>query len=413
VAMRLWIALLILVIVECSTVSYRGHKVISVSIPNLQSKHALQEVLRATGDNDVWTHEGNLVIGENHIRIQNNSERFIKRILETEVFIEDVQDLIDSVGLETKNDFAFFDTFRRYAEIVAELKNLATRFPKLAKLTTSIGKTVESRDIPSISISSKGFTNASIPRILIQGGQHSREWIAPATVMYLTTKLLENYGVDPLVTVLVDTVEFVIIPLVNPDGYEYSFTNERLWRKNRKKNTGGSFGVDLNRNWNDHWGGTGSSKTPTSDTYCGTAPFSEPEALAVSNYFSSLNLKGNVLGAIDYHAYGQLVLRPYGWTTKNSPDESSLKILGDGISYEIKRNSGLTYTSEKASQLYVTTGSADDWWYQNGAWGVFTIELRDTGRYGFVLPASQIVPTGEESWASFKYYVSTVISERT
>jgi len=212
-----------------------------------------------------------------------------------------------------------------------------------------------------------------------------------------------------VVTRLLSNVQFVIVPLSNPDGYEYAHTNERLWRKNRRKNTGGSYGVDLNRNWNDHWGGAGSSGIPTSDTYRGTSAFSEPESLSVSNYISKNNMEDNILGAIDFHSYSQLVLRPYGWTTANSPDNTALKIIGDGVSYEIQRQSGYRYTSQRSIDLYITTGSASDWYYMEGIWAAYTIELRDTGQYGFLLPPAQIIPTGNEIWASIKYFSNTVL----
>jgi len=104
-----------------------------------------------------------------------------------------------------------------------------------------------------------------------------------------------------------------------------------------------------------------------------------------------------------------LVLRPYGWTSANSPDERALKIIGDGVSYEILGNSGKKYTSQRSYDLYVTTGSASDWYYSAGIWAAYTIELRDTGTYGFLLPPAQIKPTGEEIWASFKYFARTVV----
>jgi len=268
---------------------------------------------------------------------------------------------------------------------------------------------VEGRDIPAIHLCASGFDNDTAQRIFFEGGQHAREWIGPAVVMYQIAKFLELYGKDAVITTLLDTVEFVIVPLSNPDGYEYSRTNERLWRKNRRKNSGGSFGVDLNRNWNDHWGGDGSSGVPTSDTYRGTAAFSEPESLAISNYITKFDNNKNFLAAIDFHSYSQLVLRPYGWTTARCPDETALKIIGDGVSYEIARKSGLAYTSQRSIELYITTGTASDWYYQEGIWAAYTIELRDTGRYGFVLPPAQIIPCGEEILASMKYFCLTVL----
>jgi len=179
--------------------------------------------------------------------------------------------------------------------------------------------------------------------------------------------------------------------------------------KIEEKNTGGSFGVDLNRNWDDHWGGSGSSGVPTSETYRGTGPFSEPESKLISQFIDSHNLNGNILAAIDFHSYSQLVLRPYGWTTANCPDNTALKIIGDGISYEIAVTSGYKYVSQRSIDLYITTGTASDWYYGVGIWGAYTIELRDTGQFGFVLPPAQIVPTGKEIWASMKYFCKIVL----
>jgi len=401
----------ILFLVE-SKVTYNGHKVLSVNVDSQDKLQLLKNILVATGDQDIWTNDGELSKGDNHIRVKNTTETLLRLHLDCKVFIEDVQNLIDSVDQQRAavKDGAFFDDYRRYAEIVAELKSLAAKYPTLTRFTASIGKSIESRDIPAIRVSATGFNNSTVKRIFFQGGQHAREWIGPATVMYQTVKLLENYGKDATVTSLLDNLEFVIVPLSNPDGYEFAFTGDRLWRKNRRRNTGGSFGVDLNRNWNDHWGGGGSSSTPTSDTYRGTSAFSEPESLAISNYISSFNLQNNILGAIDFHSYSQLVLRPYGWTSANSPDERALKIIGDGVSYEIARNSGKQYTSQKSIDLYITTGTASDWYYgAEGIWAAYTIELRDTGQYGFVLPPAQIVPTGEEIWASMKYFTKIVL----
>ena len=89
----------------------------------------------------------------------------------------------------------------------------------------------------------------------IGGGIHAREWISPATAMYIATYFTEMYGTDSELTAILDKVTFHIVPMQNPDGYEYSHTNERLWRKNRRDNGGGVYGVDLNRNFDWQWGG--------------------------------------------------------------------------------------------------------------------------------------------------------------
>jgi len=403
-----------------SIVTYRGEKVLSVTVPDDQKLHLLKEILRFNGDSDVWTNEGEIVIGQNHIMVKNTTEVAIKRYFKTEVFIEDVQKLMDQIKMEHSKNMQekqakgipgdFFDDYRRYADIVTELKTLASQYPSLTKFNPSIGKSVQGRDIPAITISASGFANQTIKRIFWQGGQHAREWIGPATVMYQIVQLLKGYGNDPLVTSFLQNMEFVVVPISNPDGYEYAHTTQRLWRKNRKANSGGSFGVDLNRNWNDHWCQNGASKVPTSDTYCGTGPFSEPETLVISQFINQNNQQDNILAAIDFHSYSQLILRPYGWTSANSPDNAELKIIGDGVSFEIQAKSGKKYVSQKSIELYVTTGSAGDWYYgPGGIWASYTIELRDTGTYGFLLPPAQIVPTGDEIWESMRYFCSIVL----
>jgi len=348
------------------------------------------------------------------VRVKNTSIPLLDEF-DYEIYIQDVGKLIEKVDDDHKKEMAskkapeaFFDNYRRYSEIVNELKSLNAKYPALTKFYPSIGKSLDGRDIPAIAISALGFNNLTVQRIYFQGGQHSREWIGPATVMYQIFQLLENYGSDPLVTEFLNTLEFVIVPLVNPDGYEYSWTNDRLWRKNTRRNKDGSMGVDLNRNWNDHWGGSGSSGTPGSETYRGTAAFSEPETTVVSRFTESVDTFGNIMAAIDFHSYSQLILRPYGWTTANCPDNTALKIIGDGVSYEISRKSGKNYVSQRSIDLYITTGTASDWHYASGMWGAYTIELRDTGQYGFILPPAQIVPTGEEIWASMKYFIKIV-----
>jgi len=388
-------------------VRYDGHKVLRVTVNSEKQFDTLKKIVEEKGL-DVWSKDSVLTMGENDIRVSNlEEEKLIKNTVSSSyILIDDVQALIDleknSTNV-TQPNADWFASYHRYSEFITILKEWVTLYPNIATLVPSIGKTVEGRDIPAIRITGK----KSSKRIWFNGGQHAREWIGPATVMFITHQLLTKYGKQPEVTKLVDDVEFIIVPMVNADGYEYSQTTERLWRKNRKRNSDGSFGVDLNRNWDDHWGGAGSSSNPRSETYHGTGPFSEPETTALSNYLSSF--LPSVLGAIDFHSYSQLVLRPYGWTNNLSPDEKELKILGDEVRDSIYSVHKISYVSERSIDLYITTGSASDWFYQEGIWASYTIELRDTGRYGFLLPPSQIIPTGQEIFESMIFFVSHVL----
>jgi len=392
----------LLAVASDAALRFDGHKVLRVRVDSEDQFQQLQKLCDSL-QLDIWSGDSVLVRGVNDIRVSSlEEENSIKAITPTvSVMIQDVQSLIDVQNNATAGA-DWFASYHRYAEIVSYLQELASKFPNLATYIPSIGLSIEGRAIPAIKISGK----PSSKRIWFNGGQHAREWIGPATVMYITHHLLHEYGTNVQVTKFLDEVEFTIVPLVNPDGYEYAHTGNRMWRKNRRKNSDGSFGVDLNRNWDSHWGGAGSSPIPSSDTYHGTKAFSEPESTAASGLLGSLD---NVLAAIDFHSYSQLVLRPYGWTTANCPDEKPLKTLGDGVRDAIYAVHKKSYVSEKSIDLYITTGTASDWFYQVGIWGAYTIELRDTGKYGFILPAVEIIPQGQEIWASMLYFVDHVL----
>ncbi|KAJ3277722.1 hypothetical protein HK104_003036 [Borealophlyctis nickersoniae] len=300
----------------------------------------------------------------------------------------------------------WFADYHRYADIRTWYQTLSTQYPDLVTFVPSIGKSVEGRDIFAVRITNKASTGAK-KQYWFQGLQHAREWIGGATVQYVSQQLLVEHAATPG---RLNGAEFIIVPVVNPDGYEYTWTSSRLWRKNRASPSG----VDLNRNWDDHWGQGGSSSSPSSDTYRGPYAASEPEVQALAKYFLSPSNK-NLIGAIDFHSYSQLVLRPYGWTETNAPDERLNKLAGDGIRDQIRSTSGKGYTSEKSIELYVTTGSAQDFWYSTKVNTFlsdhrlysFTIELRPSGSasQGFILPPAEIKPTGQEVWAALKWWI--------
>jgi len=329
------------------------------------------------------------------------------------VMIEDLEEMIDNEKLsreeqENVTDSTFFLNYQRYDDIVGYFKSLNTQYPDITWYVDSIGESIEGRRIPALHINA---TTGSGPRrkIYFQSLQHAREWISAPTLLYVVTQLLDNYGKDPTVNRLLAAFEIIVVPTCNPDGYEYSWTRDRMWRKNRRNNGNGIYGVDLNRNWEDHWGGPGSSPNPSSDTYHGKGPFSEPETEALSNYIQK---QGVIWGGIDFHAYSQILMRPYGWTQSLCPDDAPLKQIGDGMSFEIRQVHQRAYSSERAAQLYIACGGADDWFYgkkTNPIWATYTIELRDTGQYGFLLPAAQIIPTGQEIYSAMKYYLSMVL----
>jgi len=328
------------------------------------------------------------------------------------VKIPSVQALIDreqaDLQAPRKADASWYDVYHTYAEYVAQMQLLARSFPTLVTFTASIGSSIEGRAIPALRIKSNSTTITR--HILLQGGQHAREWAAASTTLYVAEKLLTLHATDASVRAILDRVTFDVIPIVNPDGYFYSWanSNNRLWRKNRRANTGGTYGVDLNRNWDNHWCEQGASRTPSSDTYCGTAPFSEPESKASSNFL--LNAGYTFDAGIDFHAYSQLILRPSGWTTAPVADETLLSTVGTALRNALLNVNRVSYTSQPIWQLYLASGGANDWWYYSPKIKLaYCIEVRDTGTYGFLLPAVQLIPLGEENYAAVKYLANYVI----
>jgi len=329
------------------------------------------------------------------------------------VVVDDVEALIVDSGspqAEGKDKADWFSDYHTYDEIAAWFAELAKSYPEVVSFQDAVGQSIEGRNIFAVRIAGPGPVPPSQrPQIYVQGLQHAREWIGGAVVQYIASQLATATNIP-----LLAEVEIVMVPIVNPDGYAYTWEHNRLWRKNRRNNGDGSFGVDLNRNWDDHWGGAGSSSNPASDTYHGKGPFSEPESLAVSDF---LLQNSRVVAALDVHAYSQLILRPYGWTTATPPDNTLLETSGDLQAKAIKFVHGKTYQNIPSVDLYPTTGSAGDFFYGQiikdtiGHYtSGFTWELRPaSANPGFLLPPSEILPTGEEMWSAFLFWADYAV----
>ncbi|XP_066587843.1 carboxypeptidase B-like isoform X2 [Prorops nasuta] len=290
-----------------------------------------------------------------------------------------------------------WSSYHRLEDIHGYLDYLAETFPELCSVM-SIGNSVEGRPLKVLRISNG---KANVPALWIDGGIHAREWISPAVVTYVINHLVENS--EDL------EADYYILPVVNPDGYEYTFRGDRLWRKNRSSPEKGGvcIGVDLNRNFGYRWGGLGTSKQPCREIFAGTAPFSEPETRAIRNFFEAS--AANFKAYLTFHSYGQYILYPWGYDRRVPPDYADLERVGRQAAQAMKIAGGAAsvYTvGNSATTLYAASGGADDW-----AKAIlkikytYTIELRDTGKHGFVLPAQYIVPTAKEALAAIDVVV--------
>ncbi len=426
---------------QSAPTAYQGHMVVSVQISTIAQLNAALELAESS-----WTERPGLgqVILQIH---QANLAKLTKLGLNPLVQIPDLQahnqqnwtklvarerlDIANKAGAfrvpdqlqlgASAHDENWFTGYKQLADIYAYLDTQIAAHPSLIT-KADIGDTNQARDIFSYTITAPdapGNLAADRPVILWNGCQHAREWVSPMTVTYIASKLLDDAATDPEVAALLDSVRFVIIPVVNPDGFQYSWSTERYWRKNRRNNAGSSFfGVDLNRNWDSvAFGGAGTSSDPSSDVYTGTGPFSEPETLAVSTLATSF---GSDLAAhIDYHTFSQLILWPMGYASglvTPEPDRTLFTDLSGDLSALIFSFSGVFYDPIQAWQLYPAAGTCMDWFYADRNVPSFTFELRPdsgAGIDGFSPPASVILPTAQENWEAAKMFAQRTTQAMT
>jgi zinc carboxypeptidase/carboxypeptidase activation peptide len=377
---------------------YEGHKVARIEIQTPDQLRAIEDL---TPTPDFWTHGR----GVGTVEVQFAPDAFAEfQALEIphRVVIEDVQALVDAerARLAGGNPEApWYEDYKTLAEINTRVDTIVAAHPNIASVSV-IGQSLEGRDIRAIRITGSGVNPGRLG-LLFDGCQHAREWVSPMTVTYLAETLMNSYGVDPRVTAMLDASEVFIVPVVNPDGYEYTWTNQRLWRKNRRNNGDGTFGVDLNRNWGFQWGGSGSSGTTSSQIYRGTSAFSEPETRVVRDFF---NAHPNIVAHIDFHSYSQLILSPWGYTTSLPPNQPEFDELNALMAGAIAGVHGTAYfAGPTGASLYLAAGVMPDWVFGAAGGGgtkAWTIELRPSGAAGggFVLPPAQIIPTAEENF---------------
>nr|XP_022915750.1 zinc carboxypeptidase A 1-like [Onthophagus taurus] len=271
------------------------------------------------------------------------------------------------------------------------LELLAKVFPRRVKLC-HIGRTIRGRKIDMIIIA-KNLKNKKYA-VLIDGGIHAREWITVTSALYFINHLIKSPK-------LLSFMDFYIIPCLNPDGYEYTHVSNRMWRKNLNTNKSTcvkKFGVDLNRNFPFKFGDPkGSSGKRESMCYRGEFALSEPETLALATIFK--NLKDKLKLYVSLHAYGNLIMYPWGYKNTSPWDRYDLFRCGQlckqamsrcGVDRKFK-------VGNIAKFMYLTSGCSVD--YARGGHDVkfsFTIELDKGGSTGFNPQPSKILEIGSE-----------------
>ncbi|XP_037692085.1 carboxypeptidase A4 isoform X1 [Choloepus didactylus] len=326
--------------------------------------------------------------------------------LEYSVTIKDLQALLDdedeemqhNEGKERSGDNFNYGAYHSLEAIYQEMDSIVADFPDFVS-RLEIGHSFENRPLYVLKFSTgKGKKR---PAIWLNAGMHSREWITQATGIWMASKIVSDYGKDPSITSILEKMDIFLLPVANPDGYVYTQTENRFWRKTRSRNPGSPcIGVDPNRNWNASFAGEGASNNPCSEVYHGPHANSEVEVKSVVDFIQK---HGNFKCFIDLHSYSQLLMYPYGYTVHKVPDAAELDEVARRAAEALASLQGTKYkVGPTCTTVYPASGSSIDWAYDNNIKYAFTFELRDTGHYGFLLPANQIIPTAEETWLGLK-----------
>ena len=296
------------------------------------------------------------------------------------------------------------DTYRRLADYDLEMKELARANPNLVKLITLPHKSLEGRDVLGIEITQNVNVDDGKPVFLQMGVHHAREWPSSEHAMEWAYEVVNGFNDDdPRMRPLAEAVRTIVVPVVNPDGFNLSREAVADLRPLSDLHTLGTtvavaadpgfaykrrncrvadgeepapgecgdrlnrdLGVDPNRNYGGLWGGPGASTDPGYDTYRGATPFSEPETQNIRELVS----QEQVTTLITNHTFSNLVLRPPGVRAQGPPpDEEIYRALGARMAAQ----NG--YTNQKGYELYDTTGTTEDWTYPATGGLGFTFEI--------------------------------------
>ncbi|NXV46704.1 CBPB1 Carboxypeptidase, partial [Uria aalge] len=326
--------------------------------------------------------------------------------MEYSILIDNLQAAVDAqFDSKVRTTGHSYEKYNNWETIAAWTADIAAQNPDLVSRSV-IGETYEGRPMYILKMGKSGPNKKAI---FMDCGFHAREWISPAFCQWFVKEAVETYGKDAVMTTLLDSLDFYVLPVVNIDGYVYTWTNDRMWRKTRSKNAGTRcIGTDPNRNFNAGWCSLGASKRPCDSTYCGSAPESEKETKALADFIREH--LSTIKAYLTIHSYSQLLLFPYSYTYKLPSNYDELNSIASAAAKQLASLYNTKYTyGPGATTIYPAAGGSDDWAYDEGIKYSFTFELRDTGRYGFVLPESQIKPTCEETLLAVKYIANYVL----
>lgn len=337
--------------------------------------------------------------------------------LNVTIFHKNVEEYLNTLWERTQQERMlraddWYQAYRTIDEFDARLDGIASNRPDLVTPIT-IGTSLEGRPLRGLRVTapdSPSNPRSSRPILFLIGGQHAREWVGPAATLYAVDQLVTEYDTTTRVRDLLQRVEIISIPIINPDGYVFTWSSSanRFWRKNRRVDANAvAIGVDNNRNWGYQWGlDSGSSSSTGSETYRGNHGFSEPETAAIRDF---VHANTNIRCAVDIHTASQDMMGPWGFQAALSPDHTTFMSLLTVWRAAVQAVYGTPFDIGAIStSLYLVSGGSVDWWY--GARGILgiSVELRTGG--GFAPAASTIRPNCEEQYQGILTLGESIIS---
>ncbi|KAI2668453.1 Carboxypeptidase B2 [Labeo rohita] len=365
---------------HCFSLHTRSDQVLSITVSTQEHVDTVQN-LTSHNETVLWQPASPSHITTNsevHLYIQSTS---------VEMLLENTPALIE---MQTKNDTSdprsggvFYERYHSLEDIYYWINKTKQDHSDMVKVIL-IGSSSEKRPLYVLKLSGR---RDEVKRAMwIDCGIHAREWIAPAFCMWFVNYAIAFYNQNTEITEILNNMDVYILTVMNPDGYKYTWTTDRMWRKNRSTNKD-----------------SGASDNPCDATYCGEYPESEPETQAVARFLRSH--KDTVKLYLTIHSYSQMLLFPYSCSYDEIPNHNELLELVKEASAKIRRY----YRNNYKYGPDLAPGGSDDWAYKLGIKYSFTFELQDRGRYGFLLPPSFIPQACNEALLASKIIALHVI----
>ncbi|CAB3256728.1 unnamed protein product [Arctia plantaginis] len=357
-------------------------------------------------DLDVWNYGEPLRQNASVMVTPENRQKFLEAIdgrnLEHNVHIDDVAKYLEDVDNQhlqrnaRDDEKKIFEKYPRHAEVDEYLEYIANQYPAIATIVNA-GNSFEGRPMKYLKISTTNFADNTKPIYFMEAMLHAREWATTPVALYSIHRLVENVTTED--QDLLNNIDWIILPIANPDGYEYTHTDQRLWRKTRSINpTSDCIGVDGNRNFDANFNTVGVSQNPCSDVYPGWVAFSEVETRIVRDIMLEYLDRMEIF--MDIHSFGSYILFPNGDGTL-PPTAPQLHQVGCAMGAAIdtvKLPQAIYYRVANAGQLlYPTSGDSTDYGQIIGIPFPYTLELPNFGG-GFIVPEELIEQTNMESW---------------